>query len=643
MTALKFGLVGFLNTAIGYTIIVAALAMGFNDYAANALGYGFGMIMSYSLNRYWTFSCKNQRSFREIIAYLCVFSVAYLANLLVLTSLRVIGFVDQPVAHLLGLAVYSVLFYLLSRSVVFGNGGYDTMSYPPLFQHRQRANVMPLRGNASMPVNGNLFFALAVIANFTILLLFAGLAHPIVIWDEGRIIINAMEMRQSGLSLVTTYNFEPDLWNTKPPLLVWLMTGAMALLGPTEFAPRLPSLISSLGTILLVMLFLRRITGSVAIATFGGLVLAMSGGFFGEHGARTGDYDALLVFFTTGYLMLLFFALHRQRAPISWVLLAAFLGAAALMTKGVAGGAPIVGVFLYIVITRRWRRLFTHPCYLVAGLLALAPLVAFLFLREHVAPGYLNATIFNDVTGRFSEALDNHSGPPWYYLVSTFVNGRFSLGTSVLLAPFALPIANRRTRFALIYALCIALGMLLIVSITATKLQHYYLPAYPFLAISAALAVHACLIHLQTHVATGTVSPRRALIIRIAPIIMLLIAMGQSLHLRINILDPYLDYPRASYGRLLNSLKAQNAPILVLDKGTSISIDPHYSPELRFHVMVAQENGRNVKQTSDVRQLASVSPNTIVATCDQSLISVVQAQFPKLLLKSNGCVARRKI
>lgn len=641
MTVVKFGLVGLLNTAIGFAIILAALSAGLNDYAANALGYGLGLMVSYSLNRYWTFSAKSQPSLRELIVFGGVFSVAYSANLLVLTSFRAAGFVDQPFAHLLGLAVYSGLFYILSRNVVFGNGQ-DFAIDLRLFFRRDRANLILLRRKASVWVRRHLVFILAVIATFAILLLFTGKTIPVVIWDEGRIIINAMEMRQTGLSLVTTYNFQPDLWNTKPPLLVWLMTGSMALFGPTEFALRLPSLISSLGTILLVMLFLRRITRSVAIATFGGLALAMSGGFFGDHGGRTGDYDALLVFFTTGYLMLLFFALHRQPPPFRWILLAALFGAAALMTKSVAGGAPVVGIFLYILVTRRWRRPFTTPYYFVAGLLAVAPLILFLASREYAAPGYLNATVYNDVAGRFSEVLGNHSGPPWSYLVVTFIHGWFSLGTAVLLAPFALTIARGRTRFALIYAFCIAFGLLVIVSISATKLQHYYLPAYPFLAIAAALAVHACLTHLKVLAATGALSSRRASIVRIAPVILLVIAMAQSVQMRLNLIDPRLDYPGARYGVLLNALAAERAPILLVDKGTAISIDRHYAPELRFHAMVARENGRSVEETSDVSRLASVSPNTIVATCDPALTSPLQAEFPKLLLTLDGCVARRK-
>jgi len=99
---------------------------------------------------------------------------------------------------------------------------------------------------------------------------------PFTLWDESRNIVNALEMRRTGFSLVTTYGFEPDLWNTKPPLLIWLMMGSVALFGPAEWALRLPSLVSSLGTLALLLWFTRRVTGSLATALFAGAMLLLS-------------------------------------------------------------------------------------------------------------------------------------------------------------------------------------------------------------------------------------------------------------------------------------------------------------------------------------------------------------------------------
>lgn len=485
-------------------------------------------------------------------------------------------------------------------------------------------------------------FAAAVAATFVLLLLLVGKPIPIIIWDEGRIIISAMEMRHSGIGLVATYEHHQDLWNTKPPLLIWLMTGSMALLGPTGFALRLPSLLSSLGTILLVMLFLRWITHSIAIAAFGGVALAASIGFFGEHGARTGDYDALLCFFTTSYLMIAFFALHREDPPLRWLLLAGAMAAGALMTKGIAGGVPAAGMLLHIVVTRRWRRLFATPRYLIAALLAVAPILLFLLLREKEAPGYLHAMIYNDVTGRFGEALDDHSGPPWYYLYATFVVGLFSLGSAALLAPLALPIARGRTRLALTFASCIALGQLVVVTMSSTKLTHYYLSAYPFVAIAAALAVHAMIVRLRRSVAAEASSERTLWIASLAPALLLVLGLAHSIAVREIVLDPRDHYSRTRYGALLDGLAGLRAPVLLIDRGWKIPDDPHYAPELRFYAMVAQEAGRRIDQTGDVGRIASAPPGTILATCDPALAPLLRDHAAALVLERDGCVARRQ-
>lgn len=482
---------------------------------------------------------------------------------------------------------------------------------------------------------------IAMVTTFAILLYFIGRPVPILIWDEGRIIISAMEMRLSGIGLVTTYDFHQDLWNTKPPLLVWLMTGSMALLGPTEFALRLPSFLSAVGTVLLVMLFLHRIARSAAIAAFGGIALAASISFFGEHGARTADYDALLTFFTTSYLMLLFFAMHRSRPPRTWLLLAGLMGAGALMTKGVAGAIPGAGFLLYLLIARRSHRVFKNAHYLVGALLATAPILSFLILRERADPGYLEAMIYNDVSGRFKEALDNHAGPPWYYVDITFFGGLFSLGIAALLPPFTLPITRGRVRLALIFSCCIAFAQLVVLMMTSTKLSHYYLAAYPFIAIASALAFHAILIHFRAQVSSGTL-PRYGLwVVVIVPTLVLIFGVAKAFDVDRTLLFEREHYPRTRYGVLLDVLSNQRAPILAIEPGWRIPDDYHYAPELRYYMMIAREEGRVVQHAGDLRDLNFIPSNVILATCDPLTASRLKARV-EIVVEKEGCIAGRE-
>jgi 4-amino-4-deoxy-L-arabinose transferase-like glycosyltransferase len=67
----------------------------------------------------------------------------------------------------------------------------------------------------------------------------------------------------------------------------------------------------------------------------------------------TGDYDATLCFFSTAYVCMLFFTLHRRRPRPVKVLAAGGLVACAVLTKNIAGLIPGTGVVVYILLMRR--------------------------------------------------------------------------------------------------------------------------------------------------------------------------------------------------------------------------------------------------------------------------------------------------
>ncbi len=121
----------------------------------------------------------------------------------------------------------------------------------------------------------------------------------IQIWDEARNTLNLYEMYKSGNLLVTTYQGEPDMWNTKPPFFHWIQLIFVNIFGFNEFALRLPSAISGFLTCLVLGVFLKKYIKSNFLALSASFVLATSSGFIDIHSSRTGDYDAMLVLFTT--------------------------------------------------------------------------------------------------------------------------------------------------------------------------------------------------------------------------------------------------------------------------------------------------------------------------------------------------------
>jgi 4-amino-4-deoxy-L-arabinose transferase-like glycosyltransferase len=484
-----------------------------------------------------------------------------------------------------------------------------------------------------------LLFVVGVLVACAVFMFADARIPPIVIWDESRLAVNALEMHLAGPSLVTTYGFQPDLWNTKPPLMIWLMQACIALFGPAEWAIRLPSNLAAMGTLLLVLLFTRRVTHSLGAGAVAAVLLTLSLEFFGEHGARTADYDALLTFFTTAYMLILFFAVHRRRPPAGRLLLAGALVAGAVMTKTIAGLVPGFGLAFYLLAVNRWRRPFQSPWYAAAGAVAAAPVAAFYGLRELQAPGYLAAAWGNDVAGRFGTALDQHAGPPWYYLRTTFVVPWFSAGPLALTAPFALIGARGLKRQGLIFSLLAAVGVMLPISLSSTKLPQYAAPAYPFLAIATAIAADRLWTWLKARRATR---PRVVSGVRTLLAVFVIAILAKAHSFRCEYLPARQFYSQAMYGRLFEMLAERGVrDVLVVERGPpGVGFPVGYAPQLRYYALVWREKGLRVRQALSVPPADQRRPGTILASCDPRAARTVGA-LGRDLAGVAGCAAIR--
>jgi putative flippase GtrA len=120
---LRYGVVGVLNTLLGYGVILGGLSLGLGDYPSNILGYSVGLTFSFFVNRSWTFGMTGAIAKREVSGFGIAFMLAYAANLLVLSLSRAAGLVDSPLAHLAAMAVYSGMFFLITNYWVFAGQG----------------------------------------------------------------------------------------------------------------------------------------------------------------------------------------------------------------------------------------------------------------------------------------------------------------------------------------------------------------------------------------------------------------------------------------------------------------------------------------------------------------------------------------
>jgi putative flippase GtrA len=117
--ALRFGLVGCVNTAVGFGVTCLALyVLGASDVAANVAGYGVGIPLSYTLNKSFTFGDSRPIQ-RSLPKFLAVLAIAYVLNLVTVVIVHRVLALNVYLAQALGTVVYTGVSFILSLLVVF--------------------------------------------------------------------------------------------------------------------------------------------------------------------------------------------------------------------------------------------------------------------------------------------------------------------------------------------------------------------------------------------------------------------------------------------------------------------------------------------------------------------------------------------
>lgn len=115
----RFLSVGVANTLVALLVIYAAKWFaGLGDVVANALGYGVGLFISFTLNRRWTFAHDGPQ-LPALVKFLLVSLVAYGMNLLtVMVAIHGLGLNDY-LAQALGIPPYTLTSFFASKYLVF--------------------------------------------------------------------------------------------------------------------------------------------------------------------------------------------------------------------------------------------------------------------------------------------------------------------------------------------------------------------------------------------------------------------------------------------------------------------------------------------------------------------------------------------
>ncbi len=311
---------------------------------------------------------------------------------------------------------------------------------------------------------------------------------PIRTWDEARLVANASEMLENGNYLVTTFHGNPDMWNTKPPLMIWCQVFFVHLIGDEEIAYRLPSAIAGFLTCLLIMFLTIRYLKSYWLGLVAVLILITSKGHLVGHVARTGDYDALLTLFMTAYIIFFFLWTETGKSKYLHLFFATIFFS--VFTKSVQGLFFLPAVFIYILLAGKFKTFFSQKWVYIDTLITIILIGSYYLLRESETPGYLQAVYKNELGGRLTNTIENHTGKITYYvdLLWTKQFGYYCiLGCLGLFTSFIFK--NYMLRRFIKYISLSTILYLVIISLAQTKLKWYTAPMMPLLSILAATPV----------------------------------------------------------------------------------------------------------------------------------------------------------
>lgn len=233
--------------------------------------------------------------------------------------------------------------------------------------------------------------------------------YPLLDPDEGRNAEVAREMAVTNDYVLPHINGLPYV--DKPALYFAVGGLGMEALGPTVLAARLPSLVFTVATLLVVALFARRLFGPEAawtatVATAATpLTLAYS---------RTVIFDSALTLWVVLAVLGCYLAVegNENRAPwhraLAWIALG--LG---VLTKGpIALGLPLMVVLPYAI----WRRRVKALADPISILLFVAIVLPWVFAISREVPGFLEYVFVTETADRLTTTALQRTGPFWYFL-----------------------------------------------------------------------------------------------------------------------------------------------------------------------------------------------------------------------------------
>ena len=294
---------------------------------------------------------------------------------------------------------------------------------------------------------------------------------PLLAPDEGRNAEIGREMKRSGTWLVPTYDGIDYL--DKPALYFEAVSVSLAIFGNNETAARLPSAVSGIALIGIVVAFCRKVYG-IRCGLLAAIIVATTPLFLIN--ARTVIFDITLAFFVSGAIFAGYLAESAEgNSRRNWYLAGAASAGLATLVKGPVGFlVPALVLLIFNRVEGRagaWKRLFAPRNLLVFFGVTLPWFVGLCLVH----PDFLHYGLVEESFHRFTSAKAFHRSEPFYFYL-LIVAGMF-FPWSLLLPQAAL--ARWKERWAMNSAdrLCVVWSVVVVVffSLSQSKLAGYIL------------------------------------------------------------------------------------------------------------------------------------------------------------------------
>jgi len=294
--------------------------------------------------------------------------------------------------------------------------------------------------------------------------------------DEPKYAYAAYKMFETGDFITPFFNDEPRF--DKPPLIYWFIAILYNLFGVSDWAARVPSIISILGVIIFIYLFCKKEfvqrTGIIAVLVF-------STNFHVWMMGRAVAPEATLVLFEVISLYCFYNGIEEQNKIYIY---AGYLSLSlAFLTKGPVGVIIPLSIIVIYFVLRRGIRDTLKKILDPAGILIFAVISLpwyIVMLRKYGYPYFKEFFLFHNLY-RFTGASHQHPFK-FYYYIPIF------LGSLFLWLPFIQEVKNYlkgvlRNKGKEIFFVIWALFPLIFFSVSFNKLHNYILISYPAVSV----------------------------------------------------------------------------------------------------------------------------------------------------------------